>query len=446
MEDVYAFDEWTAGPLRSCTTLQPGESLQAHFYLRDPQWPVLSRSQAKIDWLSTGLTLVKLAEVILLYHFGSFHIWWITGANWAYFFVCAVLMQLFQLGRASIPGKQNKCVDVVSGRLPTPQVMGGERKVLMDVPLNPRKSRFWNIVWMQGSVVSICCLIATYALLTKEPTVCFHIWLLFQIVWLGLRSMFFHFARSTDDMKHIVTPAISEKHKPIQYNFRLLGLAAGVSRYQMLNHPRGSYCYTEDAQDPTAIKSLLDAAGYAFTDSLDLPDQHGDAFQVRVVAVIGDTLLSSVSWLMGASFTGMELYDCCIVAIQVSEKTVLVPACRVLSGRVDLEQQLDPESSTLSRFLPKGVSNDGTNISWRYWIPCTKGKWAFFSTPWATSRQKLASTGDKVLAIASADEVTEQLRTGELLVSLADVKEVESAVAQSAGVARILRDMLLTRP
>lgn len=290
-----------------------------------------------------------------------------------------------------------------------------------------------------GLILCVCSLVSTYALLAKEPIVCFRIWVTFQILWLSLRSIFFHFARQTDDMKHIVTPAITEKHRPTQLNFRLLGLSVAVSKHQVLNHPRGAYCYTEDAQDPTIIKNHLDEAHLEFLDHLQLPHQTtvGSTVEISVVAVIGDTLLSSVAWLMGSPLTGMDLYDCCILVLRSSDKTLLIPACRVLSGRIDTDPDIDPELTMPSSFLPKGVSNSGTDISWRYWIPCGGNKWVCYSTPWTTlTTQSLGITGKKEMVVMSGENITEELRMGKLLVSLSSVKDVEDAVARSAAVAR----------
>ncbi|KAF2277875.1 uncharacterized protein EI97DRAFT_441166 [Westerdykella ornata] len=444
-EEVYAFDEWTAGPLRSCTVLEPGQHLQAHCYMRDPQWAPVHRFQIKADWFYTFLSLAKFVEMFLLYYYGSHHIYWITGLTWAYFFVSATILQLISLGRASHSSLQSKCIDIVQGKLPNPQVIGGERKVLFDVPTNHRKSRLWSTIWAMGSVICGCSLVATYAQLSKEPVVCFHIWLAFQVLWLSLRSIFFHFARRTDDMERIITPAVTGKQRPSQLSLRLLGLSVAISKHQVLNHPRGAYSYKEDADDPTIIRDYLARGDFEFLDHLQLAHDAtpGSTVKLSIVCVIGDTLLSSVAWLMGSPLTGMDLYDCCILVLRSSDKTLLVPACRVLSGRVDYGN-LDPELTVPSSFLPKGVSNDGTDISWRYWIPCGGDKWAYYSTPWAMpAKQGQGIVGEKEMQVTCGDRITEELMTGKLLVSFTSVKDVEGAVAQSAAAARILKNMLL---
>ncbi|KAF1937513.1 hypothetical protein EJ02DRAFT_437822 [Clathrospora elynae] len=294
----------------------------------------------------------------LLYHYGSTRIFWVTGVTWAYLFLSAIALQIFHVGRATRSGEQTKHIDIVAGSLPTAQ---------------PVLASFWGL----GAVVCICSLIGTYALLSKEPEVCFRIWLVFQILWLALRSVFFHFATQVDDMKHIVTPAVTEKRRLAELNLRLLGLATGLSKYQILNHPRGVYSYTRIAHHPVAMRSLLHDADFQFTDYLELPQYtgSGSSIEISVVAVFGGTLLSSVAWLMGSPLTGMDLYDCCVLAIRSPDnKTVLIPSCRVLSGRIVTNEDPDPESTMPSNFRPKGAANDGKDISWRYWIPCKGDK------------------------------------------------------------------------
>lgn len=420
--------------------------------MRDPQWAPLHRSLIKADWLYTASTLTKVVEMYLLYHYGSFYIYWITGVSWAYFFLGAVILQLFGLSRALPSDKQHKCVDLVAGKLPTPQIAGGQRGVLLDVPINVRKHLIWRGVWTGGSFICVGSLIATYVVLSKEPALVFQIWLTFQILWLALRSLFFHFASRTDSIARIITPVITEKYRPAHLNFRLLGLSTAISKYQILNHPRGAYCYADDAQDPTIIKALLDDAGMTFLDHLPLPENTavGSILDMRVIAVLGDTMLSSAAWLIGSPLTGMDLYDSCILILRCASqnKTLLVPACRVLSGRIDLEESLhDPELTASSQFLPKGVSNSGKDISWWYWIPCGGDTWLHYHTPWATAaEQRLGVTGKREMMVTSSEEITETLRHGELMVSLNGVKDVESVLEKSVAAAGVLREMMLGAP
>lgn len=426
--------------------MQLGEHLQAHIYMRDQYWTPLHRTQVKTDWVLTFATGLKAIEMYLLFYFGSVYICWLTGLMWAYFLLASVILQIFRVGRASPSAKQNRCLDIVAGSLPTAQVVGGERRVLFDVPINPRKSALWQVCWAIGSVVCVCSLFGTYALLSKEPETCFRIWVFFQILWLALRSIFFHFAQPMDDFKHVITTAVTEKRRPVEVSFRLLSLAAALSKYQVLNHPRGAHSYAEDAQDPVILKKYFDDADFEISERLPLPQlpNPGSDVEITVAAVLGDTLLSSVAWLMGSTLTGMELYDSCILVIRSSNTTLLVPACRVLSGRLINEQEPDPESTLPSPFVPKGASNDGKDISWRYWIPCGGGTWVLYSTPWATLKKAdLSVVGTKTMRVTTEDSVTNELREGTLMVSMNSVKDVEASVEQSTKVAMMMNDMML---
>lgn len=425
--------------------MQPGEHLQANKYMRDHYWEMAQRSQTKQDWIVTFATLLKIVEMYLLYHFGSQRIFLITGAIWAYSFLSAIALQQFHVGRATTAGEQLRHIDVVSGSLPTPQVVGGERRILLGVPVNLRRGRAWQVFWTLGAVVCVSSLLATYTILSKESNICFRIWICFQVVWLALRSMFFHFAQQVDDMKHIIVPTVREKNDLPELDLRLLGLAAGVSKHQVLNHPRGAYSYADDLQDPAVIKKLFNDADLQYTGSMEVPAAIGPGSEVdvTVVAVIGDTLLSSVAWLMGSTLTGIDLYDSCILAIRVSDQVRLIPSCRVLSGRIIDDAEPDPETTLPSNFRPKGAANEGRDISWRYWIPCGPNRWLWYSTPWATlAKMDLGITGTKRMVVTTAESITKELLSGMLQISMDNVQAVEDASMQSANAATIIKDML----
>jgi hypothetical protein len=323
-----------------------------------------------------------------------------------------------------------------------PGVLGGERRVLFDVPINVRKSRIWRLTWAIGSFVCVCSLTATYVLLTREPPKCFNIWLGFQILWLFLRSVFYHFAADMDDITHIITPPVAENRRPTEMNFRLLALATALSKYQVLNHPRGAYSYTEDTQDPSAIRRLLETTDFTLLDYFRLLEdaKSGDTVDVSVVAIIGDTVLSSTSWIMGYPLTGMDLYDCCILALQDSGQTVLIPAARVLACRLDGGVTTDIEADIPKE---KGISNSGAGVSWVYWIPSSRDWWLTFSTTWTTATDRTMSViGKRVMTVTSSSEISDILKTGKLLVSLESVAEVEDTVRKSTIAAQVVRDML----
>jgi hypothetical protein len=413
--------------------------------MKDAQWAPLHRSQTRADWISAYITLLKVIEVYVLYHFGSYRIYWITAICWVYFLLATTIIQYFGLGRAYDERSNNKCLDILAGKLPTPGVLGGERRVLFDVPINVRKSRVWRLIWAIGSFVCVCSLTATYVLLAREPPICFNIWLGFQILWLFLRSVFYHFAADMDDITHIITPPVAENRRPTEMNFRLLALATALSRYQVLNHPRGAYSYAEDTQNPSTIRRLLETTDFKLLGYFRLLGdvKSGDTVDVSVAAVIGDTVLSSISWIMGHPLTGMDLYDCCILALQDSGQTVLIPAARVLACRLDGDVKTDIEATVTDIPREKGISNSGANVSWVYWIPSSGEWWLTFSTTWTTATNRTMSViGKRKMTVTSSSEISDKLKTGKLLVSLESVAEVEDTVRRSTMAAQVVRDML----
>ncbi|KAI1923074.1 hypothetical protein LOZ52_001229 [Ophidiomyces ophidiicola] len=403
--------------------------------------------KVRSDWISTFITLIKILEVLLLYRFGFVRLFWMTGVPWIYFFLAASMLQLYGRGRAYTTSDSSSCFDILAGKLPTPLVVGEERKIPFDVPLNARTSHLWQATWVGGAIICATSLIVTYVLVAKEDSVSFLVWLCFQIFWLVLRSIFFHFWQETDNTNHVVTPSPTNDRRPIQLNFRLFALSVALSKYQVLDYPRGAYSYGEDVQDPAKIQDLLIQTDRRFCDVLKIPGPVviGNTVEVEITAVIGDTLLSSVSWIMGATMTGMDLYDSCILAINTTSGPILVPAARVLAGNIPGESQGNPESTLSSYFLPKGSSNTGTGLSWVYWIPCQNHSWFTFSTPWTTALgQNMPVVGKRKGTIVTASDITSALSSGELLVSLTSVAAVKDVVRRSRIAANLLIEMLTT--
>jgi len=61
------------------------------------------------------LATANAAKSSVLYHFGSRRVSLITGAIWVYTFLSAILLQWFDVRRATTAGEQRKHFDVVSG-------------------------------------------------------------------------------------------------------------------------------------------------------------------------------------------------------------------------------------------------------------------------------------------------------------------------------------------
>ena len=246
-------------------------------------------------------------------------------------------------------------------------------------------------------------------------------------------------------MEHVIISNSTDENQPLELNLRLLGLAVGVSKHQILNHSRGVLSYANDAQDSMTIRRLLRDVNLEYTDYLEISTSAcpGTELDVIAVAVVDDTLLSSVAWLMGSPLSEMDPYDSCILAVRISGVIQPIPSCRVLSGRIADEHFPDPEVTLPSNFRPKGTADEVHNISWRYWMPCGGKKWLCYSTPWATTtKADLGFTRTKKMTVTTGDGITKELLSGTLQISMSDLQAVKNSLAQSARAATMQRNML----
>lgn len=214
----------------------------------------------------------------------------------------------------------------------------------------------WRVVWGLGSIVCTSSLIVTYIYLASQTRNQFYTWASLQVIWLLLRSTYFHLAKRKDEaLPHLMLPQNAACHGQ-----QLLRLCAGISQYQIATHLRGQHCYLDDARDANAVAGVLKTTQWiADTASKSSAASPPHNSQIEIVAVIGDTFLSSVSWIREHNLGGFDLYDSCLVAVKTTptdkkggggggERTILVPGARVLSGKarqarsvVDMENGID---------------------------------------------------------------------------------------------------------
>jgi hypothetical protein len=441
MKDIYAFDEYTMAPLRSCPSASRSDPLTVYLYMRDPLHPqVIARwaSQARLDWIYIAISFLKLVEVGVLHLQGGTWLAIVTSISWAYFTFAAVVLQSLGVAR-EYRDAEPVVSDYITGKLPTALIPGEGRKILLGVPENARRSKAWRIVWTCGGIVCAASLVATYTVLSTQTMLCFYTWAGFQVLWLILRSSFFHFVRETENFKFSVVQARSDLFLPFSVSDRILALAATLSRYQMQEHPRGSYCYKYDVQDPEKIAHVLEQAGRQITPFLSLQQndqQSYRTFNINILAILGDTLLSSATYIQGSKATGMDLYDSCLVLIESEKGPVLVPSVRVLSGAPHAPISVDIETSAMANFVAKGCTNDGVNISWVYWIPCGSRGWLHFRT------KMVQTVGRQSATYLTDTEVSRRLMSGHLLISFTSVRDVKGAMEMSDAAGRALCGLL----
>jgi hypothetical protein len=444
VEYFYVFDEYTSGILRSCPSGARNNAPVVYVYAQDgPQIETLR------DWLMIAATVLKLLETVALWYYAGWELSVAATACWFYFLIIAVMLRIFGLSREfnnKVPDSQR--MDILAGELPTLHDPGQETKIILEVPINVRSHLFWKLSWVVGSIVCFFSTFATYLLLESHNTGTFALWAAFQVVWLVLRYVFYHSAVITDGRAH---PVVEQNAKNHQY--RLLSLAGGLSRHFAQRHPRSAESYSYDLHDSFAIRTHVRSAICMLdwrrgiidqipTIKTQLASLDGQGFvDIELLAVIGDTMLRSISWIHGSRFSVLDLYDSCLVVIRIGRETILTPAARVLSGnaaRVKCpEKNQDSEAGAAAFFIPKLGPCRGENNGWVYWIPLSSNRWLYFICG-------LDSLGHHRAEIITLEEVTRRLMLGNLWVSVKSADELMTFMDLSALLGEVVLSEFLS--
>ncbi|MCJ1352403.1 MAG: hypothetical protein MMC33_002387 [Icmadophila ericetorum] len=146
--------------------------------------------------------------------------------------------------------------------------------------------------------------------------------------------------------------------------------------------------------------NLLAHNNYQLQDFItpDGPINFGDSVYVSIDAVVGDTILASSAWVQGPKNTGLDLYDYCLVFLNIQGIRVAIPSVRVLAGTsiamIDVEEKTGNYPDAMHR---KGSRNIGWGIAWWYWIPCGEGR---LLQAFSTDMKTLGSRETKVVSDA----------------------------------------------
>ncbi|KAI9791236.1 MAG: hypothetical protein M1816_004228 [Peltula sp. TS41687] len=417
--DIYALDQQTSHTLSLLSAIKDQSSFTAYILPRDPFSKSRLITVTRYDWWCLLASLVKLVELFVLWKLNATALGLITCGIWIHFFFGSMMLQALKISREYDQNMSDSELDVLAGQLPTPVKSEGEPKVVLGVTKNVRLHICWKLVWGFGSIVSAMALIATYITLGKHDIKIICVWIGFQVSWLALRSVFFHFAEGMDKAFH--RPFIVRKEwqsLPWRYKVRVRHLLSALSQYQMHVHPRRLYCYQEDMQTLETILNIRSEF------PLDPSIAVGDTTDLSVSAVVGDTLLSSAAWMLGSKLSGMDLYDSCVVVLTVNGKSVAIPSARVLS-EPPIERPSDLELGSELQFVPRGSSNTGRNPVWWYWIPCGHNRWLQAHT----EQKKIL--GKRKATVVSDEQITQRLAIGDLYVGIKNVDDVKDIVRHS---------------
>ena len=439
--DVYAFDRSTQNLISSVPNNRPTEPLTV-FTIVDNNFlndafldnPNLGRE----TWIAIFSSLPKIIEIYILWREGAEMLSWIGAFAWLYFMIAAITLRAEQSFSSRAASRDSR-VDIVAGHLPSTRGAGGERKVILGLSDN-RRLLTLRAVWAIGSVLCTFWLMASYFLLAQYESRITFVWAGFQILWLLLRLLFYHFTGIKQPLSHSVLPTATPwEDTSASMRERVFELTMALAHYQTFIHPRGLYSYKQDFIDSSSIRTLFSQVGYQLhsTFPLAIGSVTESTVGISVLAVIGDHILASAAWIYGSPLNGMDLYDSCIVFLKTESSYIAIPAARVLSqNTATTSVKYDVERSFTPRFLPRSSPNTGHDLVWWYWVPCGGNKWLQFHS------EDLAISGERSAEIMTDVQITNKLQIGDLNISLTKAEDLEDICNLSMQSSRTLLNLL----
>lgn len=430
--DLYQFDQFTSEHLKFIPVSGPKDPLQVHVLTDDAY---RKNKTDKIRWMdSLGLvsSAIKLVEIAILWIRGALPLALVSIIPWAWFFLGAIALHSLNISRELLDDAALKA-DLLAGQLPTPIRAGGDRRILMGAPTNHRHRWIWTVVWAIGAVVSITSVVGCYLSLGQQTSDTVYLFLCMQVLWLALRSIFFHFSEGSDRVfNHPSLTMHTWDQLPYSYKSRVRELVFSLSSYEIHVHPRGAYSYTDQARKLENLPTIRLELPRTW-----LPRAEADSkFKLRIEAVVGDPILSSAAWVFGSKLNSIDYYDSCIVILKQHGTDIAIPSARVITDTRP-DKLSDVEEPWDVKYPPRGGSNSGTDaVHWNYWIPLEGGTWFHFRT------DNFAVVGEVHGTITTSEQVTKQLASGELFNSLTKVDEINEIVDHSRTGCRILATML----
>jgi hypothetical protein len=201
---------------------------------------------------------------------------------------------------------------------------------------------------------------------------------------------------------------------------RVLDLMFALSKYQMHIHPRSHYSYNEDLQSSEEWRKL----GSQAIPQIHVPTHPTSSkFELTISAVIGDTTLTSAAWPVGSKLSGMDLYDSCVLILNIRGTYISVPAARALCSSTNLNTDVEGSSHV---FSPKGSLNPGPEtVRWHYWIPTSNDRWAHMQSV------GLKILGRRELEVWNEAEISQHLLTSGLNISLRSMEDLKEVARTS---------------
>jgi hypothetical protein len=449
------FDLCTARALQTHAPLTDGDTVYPSIYPYEHprQFSVQYRDQRFMDWFAIAASLVKLSEGFTFLWLGERTLAAATSAVWTFFFLAAILLQNLMISRDDLYFDQGATyVDIVTGQMPTSHSPGRDGKIVLGMPLNPKRGPIWRAIWALGGLVSAASLVGLYFALSSQPQQNAFIWASFQLVWLVFRSIYYHFSYQPD-AGHFPSTEINPLYRPPHLNERMLVLVSGLSKYQILNHPRssvrGPWYYLEDIESNPKVLDIMRHAAWEISPFLLSSSEMmagraevGSVIDIKILAVIGDTFLASAAWIQKSNLTPMDLYDSVIFQVQISSTKRLVPAARALGRVRSIIDASSVEKASESKIIQKGAGNDGKTVCWMVWIPLAENRWAYFRS----SAEDVTLFNKEIhVTVIDGEDVTRKIDYGSLGISFQSLRDVQDAVDKAVIAGNAVQELFRSK-
>ncbi|KDR73984.1 hypothetical protein GALMADRAFT_250714 [Galerina marginata CBS 339.88] len=440
--DVYAFDRATSVMLEELTATSAGDPLMIHTF---HAYPFFRTHKMRFQIAVLGLSLFKRFEIFFLLTYGGILMGLLSAIPFTLSFLSATIVEIRDITVSRRPMDVDGHVDLVAGTLPTTKQLGGPRKVVLGAMKNPRTTIWWRAFWALNAILQTTSLVVSYLLLGQQETRIVLAWAAFQLAWVTLRIFIFHLTDSSEPMADRPMSGHQLSSLPPSMRLRVANLVLAVANYQMHLHPRGIEGYREDTLSAKQIATLLAAPNVREVYELrDNDIQPNSSVQLNILAIVGDTALSSAAWMIGSKLTPMDLYDSCIVVLSYpqtekqAQQIVAIPAARVYTARASLQSAMTDSENVQPLFIPRGAGAQAADDeqAWVYWIPTDSGRWL-----------QIKSTNLTVLGKITAEvmddiQLTKKLGAGNLNISLKDAEDVKGIVDYSRKAANCLLPFL----
>ncbi|KAF5355310.1 hypothetical protein D9758_006018 [Tetrapyrgos nigripes] len=442
--DIYAFDNTTSIMFSELPPTPPDSppTVYTHYHYDFFHIHHL-RFQVSVLFLS----LLKSLEIYTLVIEGGILLGLLSGVPFLFSFASGVCLEANDIMRARRPTEVDSHFDLVAASpLPTTKWLGGPKKVVLGAATNPRRGPWWRFFWIMTGILQTITVILSYVLLGQQKSRVVLIWAGFQLFWVITRILIFSLTEHRDPNANRPMKPYKFESLPLSIKLRVMNLVLGVGSYQAHVHPRNLWAYLDDSfsmrqiarllvpenmceefplaprhtlttdslqkldssvPSPTLVTSPISLTSPKFPTSPSSLSSNSEMtisgpipriMKVNILAVIGDTALSSAAWMLGnTKYAPMDFYDSCIIVLEVispssssssttltsissrrpTSRIVAIPSARVFSATSVFniaarsgEEALEP------LFIARGAGNSPeTEKTWFYWVPCEGGEW-----------------------------------------------------------------------